>query len=342
MKGNEAILALGLLLAACGPEVEPASDPAPSPLVEAAAPSAPAPTTEPASTPSSTPVAVEQPVDPLSDLAAWDAATSLQRQEAAERVAEAEDGFAFARLETFSCGGQTHEVAIFDHEATGMEFVLIPAGEAVLGGAAETRGSRRVQSAPAHDRGTVTFRHPFLIARTEVTWRAWQRVLGPVDASKFDSARHPVGTEAYDEMVRFCELTGLTLPSEARWEYACRAGTTTAYCFGDDSSRLDAWAWTFADPRAVAQLEPNAFGLFDMHGNVSEVCADHFRPAGAPPRETADTSGPPFFRVTRGGHTNYSDVTSSARGGHARNPARGPPDWNLTGFRPCRVLPRPE
>ena len=114
---------------------------------------------------------------------------------------------------------------------------------------------------------------------------------------------------------------GYRLPSEAEWEYACRAGTKTAYSFGHDITTLDA---NYNDsmmgkPLAVGSYKPNAFGLYDMHGNVWEWCEDGEGnyPSGA----VTDPKGPPtesgysYRRVLRGGSFNdfESDVRSSAR-----------------------------
>jgi formylglycine-generating enzyme required for sulfatase activity len=100
------------------------------------------------------------------------------------------------------------------------------------------------------------------------------------------------------------------LPTEAQWEYACRAGTTTRYSFGDDEAKLDDYAWwfdnsngttSFPTTHPVGQKKPNAWGLYDMHGNVGELCADWWDYYAKSPAE--DPVGPDSgdFRVLRGG-----------------------------------------
>jgi len=107
--------------------------------------------------------------------------------------------------------------------------------------------------------------------------------------SHFKSPRKPVECVSWEDAVLFCKTVsalpsekskGRTyrLPSEAEWEYACRAGSSSIYCFGDDKSCLSDFAW-FGDrfgqgPKYVGQKSPNAWGLYDMHGNVAEWCED--------------------------------------------------------------------
>jgi formylglycine-generating enzyme required for sulfatase activity len=95
-----------------------------------------------------------------------------------------------------------------------------------------------------------------------------------------------------------------SLPTEAQWEYACRAGTTTRWSFGDDGAQLGEYAW-YRDKMAhpVGQKKPNAWGLYDMHGNVSEWCADWWGNAYYAKSPANDPAGPDSgtYRVLRGG-----------------------------------------
>jgi len=146
-------------------------------------------------------------------------------------------------------------------------------------------------------RHCVTISRPFLLARTPATQDLWRSVMGGLPHLR-DVERHPefpIIHVSYREMQEFLDkLNGLPggggfqLPTEAQWEYACRAGSDATYCFGDDPGigsrpgRLEEFAWTKrnSDGRLhpVGQRRPNAFGLFDMHGLVYETMRDGPRP----------------------------------------------------------------
>lgn len=136
---------------------------------------------------------------------------------------------------------------------------------------------------------------------------------------KWGRGRQPVINVTWHDAVAYCawlsEQTGqkYTLPSEAHWEYGCRAGSLTDYCFGDDESLLDEYAWygyERSDKQAhpVGEKKPNAFGLYDMHGNVWEWVQDKYYDSyqGAPKDGSAWQEYDSYYRVYRGGSWNSS------------------------------------
>jgi eukaryotic-like serine/threonine-protein kinase len=135
-----------------------------------------------------------------------------------------------------------------------------------------------------------------------------------------DSPKRPVEQVTWNEARAFCTalstMTGhtFTLPSEAQWEYACRAESITHYCFGDDDSILRNYAWTNVNSgdhtNEVGKKTPNKWGLFDMHGNVLEWCLDSFHDSytGAPDNGSAwDPETGDICHVDRGGGWQYLD-----------------------------------
>lgn len=166
----------------------------------------------------------------------------------------------------------------FRHRQTGIVFVRIPAGNVALGSPKDEEGAWESER-PAHE----VWLDAFLIARYELSQREWWRVMGSVPSLHRDS-RLPVDSLSWHDCLEFNKATGLSFPTEAQWEKACRAGTTTPFAFGTTLSTEDAnfnSKYTGA-PSAIDRgttlpvdtLSPNAFGLFHMHGNVSEWCED--------------------------------------------------------------------
>ncbi|MBL1217146.1 MAG: formylglycine-generating enzyme family protein [Planctomycetes bacterium] len=217
-----------------------------------------------------------------------------------------------------------------------MTFALIPPGEFVMGSPASEVGRSDVEG-PQHQ---VTLTQPYYMGITEVTQAQYQTIMGN-NPSKFVGTALPVEQVSWDDATEFCralaDKTGriVRLPTEAEWEYACRAGTTTRFGFGDSDSHLSQYAWyednSGAQTHPVGQKEPNAFGLFDMHGNVWEWCADWYAEAYPSSSQTDPTgSGSGDARVLRGGSWNYNPD-------YCRSASRGmiPPDIqvNNSGFR---------
>jgi formylglycine-generating enzyme required for sulfatase activity len=187
----------------------------------------------------------------------------------------------------------------------GMEFVLVPAGTYSIG------------AHGAHQGRQVTISQPFYLGKYPVTQAQWLAIMG-TNPSRFPGEDHPVESVSWDDVQCFIRTLNAReggskyrLPTEAEWEYAARAGATTAYCCGNDARHLDAYAWYAANARGtthpVGQRQPNAWGLQDMHGNVWEWVQDWYGTYPAAP--VRDPQGPATgsHRVRRGGGW-YSDA----------------------------------
>jgi formylglycine-generating enzyme required for sulfatase activity len=197
----------------------------------------------------------------------------------------------------------------------GMKLTLIPAGEFMMG---SPDSDRRAGSAekPQHQ---VRITKPFYLGVTEVTQGQYEKVMGK-NPSRFKESGldAPVEMVSWDDAQEFCrKLSELSeekkagrhyrLPTEAEWEYACRAGSAKKYCYGDDESRLVDYAWygknSDGKTHQVGRKKPNAWGLYDMHGNVWEWCADRYDRDYYAKSPRDDPIGPSegSFRVFRGG-----------------------------------------
>ncbi len=189
-----------------------------------------------------------------------------------------------------------------------LEMVAIPNGSFLMGAPATEPASKHDER-PQHQVMVPAFQ----IARYPVTQRQWRIVMGN-NPSYFQGDNLPVEQVSWQQSVEFCQkLSAMTnqkyrLPSEAEWEYACRAGTTTSYHFGQVVSQKVAnyYVYDSSQPRQtspVGSFSANAFGLHDMHGNVEEWCADEFHRnyEGAPTDGSAWLHGDRDSYVVRGG-----------------------------------------
>ena len=198
-----------------------------------------------------------------------------------------------------------------------MKLTLIPAGKSLMG-SPKTETDRGEIEGPQRE---VAMSKPFYMGVYEATQAQWYAVMGTKPWRRKDHTKAGDSNAAsfisWDDATEYCELlsrkTGkkVTLPTEAQWEYACRAGSKTAYSFGDDSSKLGDHAWCYKNAfeireryaHAVGRKKPNAFGLYDMHGNVCEWCRDYYdakfyaKAKNIDPENTTESR----FRVLRGG-----------------------------------------
>ncbi len=208
-----------------------------------------------------------------------------------------------------------------------VELIRVPAGEFMMGAGPDD--PRASPTEEFHHRVRIT--RPFYLGKTEITRRQWVAVMPQRGASATDTDECPVTGIVWIEATNFAALLtarsgdrlppGMVfrLPTEAEWEYAARAGTTTPYCFGSDPALLGEYAWTRDNAKApmpVGLKKPNAWGFHDMTGNVWEWCLDYFQPDHT--TREAVTIDPVnvvsnYARVVRGGSYVHTDGPESIR-----------------------------
>jgi formylglycine-generating enzyme required for sulfatase activity len=220
--------------------------------------------------------------------------------------------------ETYKFVDKIHET--FKSPFTDMEFVLIPAGEFIMGSPSEEQG-RYDNENPLH---RVKIKKPFYMGKYPVTQKKWEKVMESNPSHfKGDNDNRPVECVSWydvqefikklnimEEAAPYCLPPKYRLPSEAEWEYACRAGTKTRYSFSDDELNLSEYAWyknnSDGQTQPVGQMEPNSWGLHDMHGSVWEWVQDssHDSYKGAHSDGSAWEEGYGSLRMLRGGSWN--------------------------------------
>ncbi|WP_079913074.1 formylglycine-generating enzyme family protein [Paenibacillus sp. 32352] len=213
-----------------------------------------------------------------------------------------------------------------------MEFVLIHPGSFTMGSSVEVGEG---DEAPEHK---VTITKPFYLGKYEVTQEQWEELMGN-NPSKFKGDKRPVDSVSWEDTQLFLqklqEKTGrkFALPTEAQWEFAARAGTSTRWEFGDNESILGEYAWYQENSdgvtHPVGQKKPNAWGLYDMYGNIQEWCKDWYA-APYPQGNASDPQGPNSgdSRVLRGGawgddFTMVRSTYRNASGTDAKTPGIG-------------------
>lgn len=258
-------------------------------------------------------------------------------------------GFIFGLIillcQVASCQEQPSELT----NSIGIKMVLVTKGEFNMG--LPGRNFNELD-------GRVFLTRDFYLGVTEVTQSQFEILMGKNPSLfrgskvKGESGGYPVESVTWNDAVEFCrrlsELPGekeagrvYRLPTEAEWEYSCRAGSATAFCFGDSSKSLGDYAWyeenSPKSTRQVGQKMPNAWGLYDMHGNVCEWCGDWygFNPKG----RLTDPFGPKHgtVRVIRGGCYRSLDLFCESGYRDSAGPTR---PRNDIGFRVLLVIPQ--
>ena len=232
-------------------------------------------------------------------------------------------------------------------DGVGWEGVLIPAGTFIMG--SPPGEAKTAKESALEKQHKVTISQPFYMGKYELTQAQFVKVMG-VNPSRVKGNDLPVHNVSWQDADTFCAKLSkkmsrqVQLPTEAQWEYACRAGTTTAYHSGNQISDLNKVGWHAGNsggrPHRGGELKPNAWGLYDMHGNIREFVRDYFADEALNDAidPTGPTKGDAKNHVVRGGaYTANAAVVLNCRAA-----IRKPTDsLAITGFRVLVTLAEP-
>lgn len=250
----------------------------------------------------------------------------------------------------------TFEVEEYLHKPTNMEFIFLPGGSFTMG--TENVWKQRFDHCMP---SRVVKVPPFLIAKYACTQFTWKNIMGtepwrketgylkkyfvPQSNTKA-GVLYPVSYISWEDCKEFCKKTGLSLPTEAQWEYACRGGSAADYCYGNAHETFEQYAWFTENaqakeelyPHTIGQKKSNAYGLYDMYGNISEWCEDiwvnNYR--NAPIDGRARLSPRSDEKVHRGG--DYTISATEGQSAHNRFYAHKDTKSAFIGVRFCLAL----
>ena len=195
-------------------------------------------------------------------------------------------------------GESLHYACTNDPQATPLELVWIAPGSFIMGSPENEQGRSSLEGPQTH----VTLTRGFWMGKYEVTFSQYENVMGEIKPWRFLTPREECANRrvhgTWEDAMQFCERLSeqeveggrmpngymYRLPTEAEWEYACRAGTTTRFSFGTDESLADSYMWygrnCLGKSQDVGTKQPNPWGLYDMHGGANEMCLDFLTYSG--------------------------------------------------------------
>ncbi|ELP56926.1 twin-arginine translocation pathway signal sequence domain protein [Microcystis aeruginosa TAIHU98] len=218
-----------------------------------------------------------------------------------------------------------------------LEMVGLPAGQFLMG-SPDSDPDAKSEEKPQHQVKV----NSFAIGKYPVTQAQYEAVMGNNPSRFQNNPQNPVEKVSWNDAQAFCQklsqISGKTyrLPTEAEWEYACRAGTTTRYYFGDDANQLGDYAWYAGNSQQtthpVGQKKPNAWELYDMSGNVWEWCEDNWHDSyeNAPRDDSAWLRNNNNYHIVRGGSWDFNPYYCRSASRIRFSPGF---DFNYLGFR---------